>query len=97
MLITELASKPQLVEITLEDQSIIDKYGEPISFWVWDRQPMDKYIQMAQNEKDIGVIMNIAKEMILDDTGKPVISGEAVLPGDVAFKALTKVVETLGK
>lgn len=97
MKITELASAPKLVEITLEDESVVEKYGEPISFWVWDRQPMDKYIQMAQNEKDLSVIMNIAKEMILDEAGNPVISETSMLPGDIAFKALTKVVETLGK
>jgi len=97
MKITELASAPKLVEIKLEDETTVEKYGEPISFWVWDRQPMDKYIQMAQNDKDLTIIMNIAKEMILDEEGKPVMTQDAMLPGDIAFKALTKVVETLGK
>lgn len=97
MKITELASAPKLVEITLDDEVVVNKYGDAITFWVWDRQPMDKYIQMAQSEKDIGAIMNIAKEMILDEEGNQVITKETALPGDVAFRALTKVVETLGK
>jgi len=35
--------------------------------------------------------------MRLDEEGKPVMTQDAMLPGDIAFKALTKVVETLGK
>lgn len=97
MKITELASAPKLVEITLDDESTVEKYGDTIAFWVWDRQPMDKYIQMAQNEKDVASVMNIAKEMILDEEGNPVVTDDKALPGDVAFKALTKVIETLGK
>lgn len=97
MKITELASAPKLVEIKLDDESTVDKYGDEIAFWVWDRQPMDKYIQMAQNDKDVGAVMNIAKEMILDEKGQQVITDDKALPGDVAFKALTKVIETLGK
>jgi len=97
MNITELAKEPSLTKITLDDDFITEKYGDAVEFWVWDRQPIDKYVQLAQGEKDVGAVMGVAKEMILDEKGKPVISEKVSLPADVAFRALTKVIETLGK
>lgn len=97
MNITELAKEPSLTKITLDDDFITEKYGDAVEFWVWDRQPIDKYVQLAQGEKDVGAVMGVAKEMILDDKGKPVINEKVSLPADVAFRALTKVIETLGK
>ena len=97
MNITELAKAPSLTKISLDDEFITEKYGDAIDFWVWDRQPIDKYVQLAQGDKDVGKVMQIAKEMILDEQGNPVISDEKTLPGDIAFRALTKVIETLGK
>jgi hypothetical protein len=52
---------------------------------------------MAQNGGDTGVVMNLAKEMILDEKGNLVMEGENTLPSDIAMRALTKVIETLGK
>ncbi len=97
MNITELAKEPTLVKITLDDEFVTERYGDAIEFWVWDRQPIDKYVQMAQGNQDVGQVMTVAKDMILDEKGKPVINGKVTLPGDVAFRALTKVIETLGK
>lgn len=97
MKITELTAKPKLKKIILDDEQLVTKYGEEIEFWVWDRQPLEKYIAMAQNGGDATEVMNIAKEMILDEKGKLVMQGENTLPSDIAMRALTKVIETLGK
>lgn len=97
MKITELTAKPTLTKITIDDEALVEKYGEEIEFWVWDRQPLEKYVAMAQNGGDTGVVMNLAKEMILDETGNPVMTGDNTLPSDIAMRALTKVIETLGK
>ena len=35
--ITELAKKPKLEELLIDDQDIVDRYGESISFWIMDQ------------------------------------------------------------
>lgn len=97
MKITELTAKPTLTKITIDDEALVEKYGEEIEFWVWDRQPMEKYVAMAQNGHDISAVLQLAKEMILDEEGNQVIKGDSTLPTDIALNALTKVIETLGK
>lgn len=97
MKITELTAKPQLTKIILDDEELVTKYGEEIEFWVWDRQPLEKYVAMAQNGGDTGAVMDLAKDMILDEKGNLVMVDDNVLPSDIAMRALTKVIETLGK
>jgi|TARA_R110000803_G_scaffold135387_2_gene202394 hypothetical protein len=97
MKITELTAKPTLTKIILDDEELVTKYGEEIEFWVWDRQPLEKYVAMAQNGGDTGAVMDLAKDMILDEKGNLVMEGDNTLPSDIAMRALTKVIETLGK
>jgi hypothetical protein len=97
MKITELTAKPQLTKIILDDEELVTKYGEEIEFWVWDRQPLEKYVAMAQNGGDTGAVMDLAKDMILDEKGNLVMVDDNTLPSDIAMRALTKVIETLGK
>ena len=62
MKLTQLAIKPQLIKITLDDSALTEKYsgGEPIEFWTWDRQPMNTFLKLAnQQEKDMGVVDSV--------------------------------------
>ena len=34
MKLTELAKEPQLTKIVLDDQSLVERYKDPIEFWV---------------------------------------------------------------
>ena len=43
MKLAELAAEPKLIPITLDDADIVEKYGEPLEFWIWDRQPIDSF------------------------------------------------------
>ena len=45
--LTQLASKPQLIKITLDTKEIQEKYGDSLEFWILDRQPIDQFIKMA--------------------------------------------------
>ena len=40
MKLKELATKPQLVKIVLDDEAIIKEYNEPLEFYVYDKQPL---------------------------------------------------------
>ena len=96
--IKQLATAPQLVKITLDSEDIVNKYGEPLEFWIWDKQPLQKFVRFANaNEADPGELIEFTSELILDSEGNPVMSDGTVLPPDVLGAAITKVVEHLGK
>jgi hypothetical protein len=98
MKLTQLAAKPQLIKISLDDEEIVKEYGEALDFWIWDRQPMDKYIRLAQIKgENIADLIAAVNEMILDEQGNPVLQDGATLPTHVMTKVIGKVVETLGK
>lgn len=97
MKITELTATPQLIKFELDDAEIVEKYGDVVEFWAWDKQPLDHYFKMASNESSAEGILQVAKSMILDEDGKPVMEGDKVLPPDVAMKAFNVVITSLGK
>jgi hypothetical protein len=98
MKINQLASKPQLIKITLDDQETIATVGEAVDFWTWDRQPLDKFMALAAMKGDNPVeIIEIVRKLILDEQGKEVIQGDIMLPTQILIKAIQKITETLGK
>lgn len=98
MKLSQLAAKPQLIEITLDDEDIVKEFGEPVSFYTWDRQPIGVFMQLSNigDEKDVNVL-DIVRKLILDEEGKEIITHEHTLPTKVLMKAITKVTELLGK
>lgn len=99
MKLTQLAAKPQLTKIDLDDEEIIAEYGEALEFWIWDRQPIDQFIKLAQMRDDNMLeVIEVIKKMILDEEGKAILGdNELMLPTKVLTKVVGKVVETLGK
>lgn len=98
MELSKLASKPQLVEILIDDASITKKYGESLTFYIWDRQDIETFAKMAAiDPNDFASASGIVKDLILDEKGKPICQGENILPTDIMMKAVSQVVEELGK
>ena len=100
MKISKLAAKPQLIKIELTTKELVEKYKEPIEFHTWDRQPIEKFMELANinsAEGKPGDIIHLMKDLILDENGKPVISGENVIPTDILLVAVGAIVERLGK
>jgi hypothetical protein len=98
MKLTQLAAKPQLVKIELADEDVVKEFGEALEFWIWDRQPMDKFIRLAQMKgEDMSELIAAVNDMVLDEEGNPVVKDGLVLPTNVMTKVIGKVVETLGK
>jgi hypothetical protein len=98
MKLTELAVKPQLTKITIDSEALVEKYGEPVDFYVLDRLPLDKYTKLASvKTEDFSSMIDLVKELILDEDGKPVMDEEHVLPTDILNEAMVKVVEVVGK
>ena len=98
MKLKELAGKPQLVELTIDDETIIESYGEPITFFVLDKLPISTYTKLAPIKEDnVQDLFNILKDLILDDDGNPIMSDEVALPIDIMTAAVLKVSNNLGK
>jgi hypothetical protein len=99
MKLSQLAAKPQLIKLTLDDKDIIKEHGEAIEFWTWDRQPLDTFMKLASGatSKDPQSMIGIVRTLILDEDGKEIITGDAMLPSNVLLKVITKVVDLLGK
>lgn len=98
MNLNELAAKPQLIKVAIDDEETIALYNEPLEFYIWDRQSMDVFVKMATIDyNNFGALTEIVKELVLNEEGKPVIHGDFVLPNNVLMKAINVVVETLGK
>lgn len=98
MKLNQLASKPQLVKLTIDDESTVKEFGEPIEFYTWDRQPLDVFIRLANsNGTDPGAMVDVLRTMILDENGKQIIVGETMIPTRVLMSAMTRITDMLGK
>jgi len=98
MKLSQLAAKPQLIKIVLDDASIVEAHGEPIEFHTWDRQPLEVFMKLANaKEGDMAHIIDSVRTLILDEEGKQIIKGELMLPTDVLIAAIAKITQTLGK
>ena len=98
MKLNQLAAKPQLIEVTIDDEDTVKEFGEPLTFHTWDRQPMDTFMLLAKaDHTNISSVIGIVRTLILDENGKEVLRDDAMLPTSVLMKAIGKVTELLGK
>ena len=98
MKLSQLTSKPQLIDIHIDDEETIKEFGEAIEFWTWDRQPMDVFMKLANaGGTDTSHIIGIVRTLILDEKGKEILKDDEMLPTHILMKAIAKVTELLGK
>ena len=98
MKLQELASKPQLTEIIIDKEDIVEKYGESISFFIYDRLPVDTFTKLASlKSDDLPQMYGVMQDLILDEKGNPIMNEEVVLPTDILTECILKVSNFLGK
>jgi hypothetical protein len=98
MKLTQLSAKPQLIKISIDDEDTVKEFGEALDFWIYDRQPLDQFVKLAQmKSENFGDLIEVVNAMVLDEEGGRVLEGENMLPTNVMTKVIGKVVETLGK
>ena len=98
MKLSELAKKPQLTKVTITDEDIVAEFGEALEFWTWDRQPMDTFLKLASvDQANTASVIAAVRDLILDEAGNPILTGEVSLPTKVMMRVITAVVESLGK
>jgi hypothetical protein len=97
MRLKDLAAKPKLIEITIDDEEVVKEHGEALTFWTWDRQPMELFIKLAgANISDYSSMVGVLKTLILDEEGREVITGDQVLPTRLLVAAMSKITDQLG-
>jgi len=98
MKLTQLASKPQLIKITLDTPEIKEKYSDELEFWIMDRQPIEQFVRMATLSSDnYGEMIKMVNELVLDEEGNRAVKEGEALPNDVMLSVIGAVVERLGK
>lgn len=98
MKLSQIAKKPQLIKISIDDEDIVKEFGEALEFWTWDRQPMDIFLKLSSVDTgNQSAIISSVRELVMDEDGKQILSGDEVLPTWILMRVMTKVVESLGK
>lgn len=98
MRLKELAAKPQLTKIIIDDEKTIVEFGEQLEFYVYDRQPVDVFIKLAGlNPENFGDMVKIVNDLILDEEGNKIVTGDFVLPQKLYIRVVEKVVKQLGE
>jgi|14_taG_2_1085336.scaffolds.fasta_scaffold00827_13 hypothetical protein len=98
MKLKELATQPKLIKVSIDDETLLEKYGEAVDFWMYDRMPLDRYTKLAGiKTDDFTSMIDLVKEIVLDEDGVPVMDEKHVLPTDLLNAAMVKVVDIVGK
>jgi len=98
MKLSELAKEPQLIKCSINKPELVEKYGEELEFYIYDRQPLDVFARLANAEKgEMSGMTEVIKMLILDEEGKPIVGGNNVLPMDVLVEAVSIIGSELGK
>lgn len=99
MFIKDLARKPELKQVTLDDEDIRANYGDSVCFWMRDYVDINTYFEFfaSQSEKNGEKLSEIMRRLILNEKGEPVLQPGEELPIDIMVGALVKINEELGK
>lgn len=98
MKLKELATQPKLIKVSIDEETLLEKYGEEVDFWIYDRMPLEKYTKLASIQTgDFSSMIDLVKELVLDEDGNPVMDDTHVLPTDLLNAAMVKVVDIVGK
>jgi hypothetical protein len=92
-----IATKPQLQKFTLESKFVMDTYGEPLEFYMWDRQSMPTFIRLSSIDKsDFAAMIECVRDLVLDSKGNQMLERGDELPVNVMLDLINSVVDHLG-
>jgi hypothetical protein len=97
--ITNFIKKPQLLEIALDDASIVETYGEAVTFYMKDHVDLDTYFDFYryQQESSNEQLMTTLRKIILKSDGTRALADGEILPIDLTLAILVRVNDNLGK
>jgi hypothetical protein len=97
--ISKFAKKPTLTKIVMDDQEVIEQYGETIEFHMLDQMSISTYFEFyrLQQEQDSDKLNDLLRKIVLKDDGTPALTEEEIFPVDLTLGLLVKINEFLGK
>ena len=97
--ISKLAKKPQLEKLVLDDKDIVEKFGEPITFYLKDHMGISTYFNFykLQQTEDDSLLNDLLRKLILKEDGSPAIGEDEVLPIQLILAILMRINDFLGK
>lgn len=96
--LSQIAAAPQLIEVVLDDEQTLAEHGDSLQFWTWDRQPLPMFMRLASlSGSDSTAMIEVVRRLILDQSGKEIITESSMLPTPVMLRAIAKITELLGK
>lgn len=96
MQLKQLAQKPKLELVTVTDETVVSAYGEPLEFYMWDRQDLPTYLKLASLKEDQNQLFDVVKDVVLDEKGKRVLGDGELLPVDIMVPVLQAAMAQLG-
>lgn len=98
MKLSDLAKEPKLIKCSIDKPELVEKYGEELEFYIYDRQPLDVFAKLANADKgEMSGMTDMIKMLLLDENGEPIVGGNQVLPMDVLVEAVSIIGNELGK
>jgi hypothetical protein len=96
--IGQFVKKPQLIEVVLDSEDIINEFGEPVIFYMKDYVDITTYFEFYKFQNEGSENFNtILRRLILNAEGNTVLKDDEALPVQLAVGALSKINENLGK
>lgn len=98
MKLADLATEPKLLKITIDKPELVEKYGDELEFFVYDRQPLDVFAKLGTtDQQNVVHLTEMLSDLILDENGNKVMTEGKLLPIDVVTEAMLKIGQVLGK
>jgi hypothetical protein len=99
MNLESLLSEPQLVEIKITKPEIVEKHGEEIVFYIYDRQDMETYMQLSKlsGEGGLAEVSEVTKKLVRNKKGELILTGKSQLPPDIMMAVIEMAVTKLGE
>lgn len=94
--LSQIAETPTLQKVILDKPELVEKYGEPIEFYMYDRHSVPTYIKLSSIHDDTGALIEAVRDLVKTKEGKPMLSADQTLPLDIMIEMVQKVVTELG-
>lgn len=97
--INKLAKKPQLTRLEITEADIIEKYKEPIVFYMLDELDLSTYFEFyrLQHNQESELLNQLLRKLILKEDGTPALADDEIFPVDIILAVLVRINAFLGK
>jgi len=99
MNLEQLLNEPKLIEVQINNPVLVEKYGDTPTFYIYDRQDMETYMQLARltgDQSDINELSKVAKKLVRNKKGELILGGKKQLPPDMMMAVIEETIKNLG-